>query len=52
VEKPGASAPAVYNSSGMLGLLAGAGLASLVAAGYNSMAPRSQLFGLTFVGEG
>ena len=36
----------------MLGLLAGAGLASLVAAGYNSMAPRSQLFGQTFVGEG
>lgn len=36
----------------MLGLLATAGLASLVAAGYNTMAPRSQLFGRTFIGAG
>ncbi|HJS99421.1 MAG TPA: polysaccharide deacetylase family protein [Terriglobales bacterium] len=36
----------------MLGLLATAGLASLAAAGYNTMAPRSQLFGRTFIGAG
>jgi len=36
----------------MLGLIAGAGLVSLAAAGYNSMAPRSQLFGRTFTGVG
>jgi len=36
----------------MLGLLATAGLATLAAAGYNTMAPRSQLFGRTFIGAG
>jgi peptidoglycan-N-acetylglucosamine deacetylase len=36
----------------MLGLLATAGLATLAAAGYNTMAPRSQLFGQTFIGAG
>jgi peptidoglycan-N-acetylglucosamine deacetylase len=36
----------------MLGLLATAGLATLAAAGYNTMAPRSQLFGQTFIGTG
>lgn len=36
----------------MLGLLATAGLAALAAAGYNTMAPRSQLFGRTFIGGG
>jgi peptidoglycan/xylan/chitin deacetylase (PgdA/CDA1 family) len=35
----------------MLGFLAGAGLASLVCAGYKAMAPRSQLFGRTFIGQ-
>ena len=35
----------------MLGWLAGVGLASLVGAGYNAMAPRSQLFGRTFIGH-
>src|SRR5438105_10523325 len=35
----------------MLGLLAGAGLAALATAGYNTMAPRSQLFGRTFIGH-
>ena len=34
----------------MLGLLATAGLATLAAAGYNTMAPRSQLYGRTFIG--
>jgi peptidoglycan/xylan/chitin deacetylase (PgdA/CDA1 family) len=34
----------------MLGLLATAGMATLAAAGYNTMAPRSQLFGRTFIG--
>ena len=33
----------------MLGLLGGIGLAALAAAGYNAMAPRSQLYGRTFV---
>lgn len=36
----------------MLGLLATACLATLAAAGYNTMAPRSQLFGRTFIGAG
>jgi peptidoglycan/xylan/chitin deacetylase (PgdA/CDA1 family) len=36
----------------MLGLLATAGIATLAAAGYNTMAPRSQLFGRTFIGAG
>jgi len=36
----------------MLGLLATAGVATLAAAGYNTMAPRSQLFGQTFIGAG
>lgn len=36
----------------MLGLLATAGLATLAATGYNTMAPRSQLFGRTFIGAG
>ena len=37
----------------MLGMLATAGLATLAAtAGYNTMAPRSQLFGHTFIGAG
>src|SRR5579864_9065510 len=36
----------------MLGLLATAGMATLAAAGYNTMAPRSQLFGRTFIGAG
>ena len=36
----------------MLGFLATAGLATLAAAGYNTMAPRSQLFGQTFIGAG
>lgn len=37
----------------MLGLFAAAGLATLAAtAGYNTMAPRSQLFGRTFIGAG
>lgn len=39
----------IYNPS-MLGLLATAGLATLAAAGYNTMAPRSQFFGRTFIG--
>lgn len=43
--------PTIYNPP-MLGLLATAGLASLAAAGYNTMAPRSQLFGRTFIGVG
>lgn len=34
----------------MLGVLATAGLAALAAAGYNTMAPRSQLYGRTFIG--
>jgi peptidoglycan-N-acetylglucosamine deacetylase len=34
----------------MLPMLAGAGAAALVAAGYNSMAPKSQLYGTTFIG--
>ena len=32
----------------MLGLLGGIGLATMAAAGYNAMAPRSQLYGRTF----
>ena len=36
----------------MLGLLATAGLAALAGAGYNTMAPRSQVFGRTFIGTG
>jgi peptidoglycan/xylan/chitin deacetylase (PgdA/CDA1 family) len=36
----------------MLALLAAGGLAALAAAGYNTMAPRSQLFGRTFIGAG
>lgn len=35
----------------MLGLIATAGMAALAAAGYNTMAPRSQLFGRTFIGN-
>ena len=34
----------------MLGILVGAGAAAAVAAGYNTMAPRSQLYGRTFIG--
>jgi peptidoglycan-N-acetylglucosamine deacetylase len=44
-------APNIYNPP-MLGLLATAGVATLAAAGYNTMAPRSQLFGQTFIGAG
>ena len=44
-------APTIYNPP-MLGLLATAGVATLAAAGYNTMAPRSQLFGQTFIGAG
>jgi peptidoglycan/xylan/chitin deacetylase (PgdA/CDA1 family) len=36
----------------MLGLLLSTAAASLAAAGYSSMAPRSQLYGRTFLGEG
>jgi peptidoglycan/xylan/chitin deacetylase (PgdA/CDA1 family) len=36
----------------MLGIIATAGLTTLVAAGYNTMAPRSQVFGRTFIGIG
>jgi peptidoglycan/xylan/chitin deacetylase (PgdA/CDA1 family) len=34
----------------MLPIVAGAGVAALVTAGYNTMAPRSQLYGRTFTG--
>ena len=45
-------APTIYNPA-MLGFLAAAGVATLAAgAGYNTMAPRSQLFGQTFIGAG
>ena len=45
--------PATIYNPRMLGLLATAGLATLAAtAGYNTMAPRSQLFGRTFIGAG
>ena len=44
--------PTIYNPA-MLGFLAAAGVATLAAgAGYNTMAPRSQLFGQTFIGAG
>ena len=36
----------------MLGYAITAGLAGLVTAGYNTMAPRSQLYGRTFTGQG
>ncbi len=36
----------------MLGYAIAAGLAGVVAAGYNTMAPRSQLYGRTFLGKG
>jgi peptidoglycan/xylan/chitin deacetylase (PgdA/CDA1 family) len=42
--------PTIYNRP-MLGLIATAGMAALAAAGYNTMAPRSQLFGRTFIGR-
>jgi peptidoglycan-N-acetylglucosamine deacetylase len=43
--------PRPFTILAMLGLLATAGLATLVGAGYNTMAPRSQLFGRTFIGR-
>jgi len=45
-----ASQPTIYNRLEMLGLLASA-TAGLVVAGYHTMAPRSQLYGRTFVGR-
>ena len=45
------AAPTIYNPR-MLGLLTAASMAAMAAAGYNTMAPRSQLFGRTFIGAG
>jgi peptidoglycan-N-acetylglucosamine deacetylase len=45
------SSPTIYNALQMLEIVAGLGVGGLIAAGYNTMAPESQLYGRTFTGK-